>query len=484
MTAVPGQYAVEKDKIVAADRRALSHFGFAVTMSGEYAMIGTFSSAYIFEEQPGARWEQVAKLTNPEGGGAGFGRSLCMQGRYAFVGASGHDDATSELIPDAGAVFVYYRDATGRWTFSEKLTAPTRKASAFFGHAMSASDGLLAVGAYGHDNNRGAVFLFARDGQGKWVLTQEINASDKSSAYFFGKSLSLYERDLLVGAAAGGSKGRAYHFIRDDKNAWLENQKIDAPAEAASGFGRVVCVMHNAALISDESEKAVHAFNKDGRGVWKHTDLLKPNAQSADNLFGGSIALMGNIAVVGAAWEDEHQQGVVYLYKTTDSEKWQYLGKVIGSVSSPGDEFGYTLGVSNSKFIVGSYLDEKDETGANLLERAGSAYVFELSVPRPPVSAPNPNLIENCTPFLRDFRIPNVITPNGDPTNECFVIARLYDRTSLFVCDRYGRELYRNEDYSNDWCGENLPGGIYYWTIIQEKKHCSERLKGWVQILR
>jgi gliding motility-associated-like protein len=497
-----GQYAVERDKLVASDRRALSHFGYAASISDRYAIIGTFSSAYIFEEQMGGTWKEVIKLFNPEREQAGFGRSLFIHGRYAFVGASALDHTMPDgsLVTDAGGVFIYYRNESGKWILSEKIIAPDPQPSAFFGYSISASDNVLAIGAYGDSKDAqggdplegaGAVFLFTLNENGKWVQAQKIVPADRTASLFFGKSLAVTDDDLLVGASAQGTdpipfSGCVYYFSKGSGNVWSQAQKIIAPSpEQYKGFGRALQVFQRSAVISNESEKAAHIFQKDSTGVWKFTDALASTGTSVHNLFGGSVSISEKFAVVGAAWQDEQKQGAAYIYMRTDSGNWVILEKVVAPIRSSGDEFGYAVGLSNNKLIVGSFLDEKDESGENLLERAGSAYIFELHIPGAAViQPPPPPPVENCLPFTRDFIIPNVITPNGDAKNECFMIRDLYDRTSLFVSDRYGYEVYRNDNYSNNWCGGTLGPGIYYWTIVQYDKHCFERVKGWLHILR
>lgn len=481
-----GQFATEKDKIVASDRRAFSHFGYAVSMSDGYAIVGTFSNAYIFEEQGDGTWKEVIKLRSPEAEPGRFGRSLLIHGRYAFVGAATLDfeTHTGSVVIDAGAVFVFYRDESGLWVYSEKLVPSTPTASGFFGHTISASGDIVAIGSEGDSRNAGAVFLFALNANGEWTMTQRVTASDRPG--YFGKSVSVGGRNLLVGASASRSDGTVYYFAKGSDNVWREVQKITAPAGSFSGFGRAIHQFNGSAVISNEGEKTAHIFEQDAAGQWQFADVIQTTGSSNDNLFGGSVSSSDNMVAIGAPWEDEAKRGAVYLFKRNDSGKWPLFEKVVASIRSPGDEFGHSISLSNNKLLVGSYLDEKDEAGENWLERSGSAYIFEIRTPRTDVQPPKPRPkpVEKCPPFIRNSVIPNVITPNGDNKNECFRIFNLYDRTTIFICDRYGNEVYRDEDYNNDWCGGTLPPGIYYWTMIQQKGKCSEQLKGWVHILR
>lgn len=82
-----------------------------------------------------------------------------------------------------------------------------------------------------------------------------------------------------------------------------------------------------------------------------------------------------------------------------------------------------------------------------------------------------------------ELRIPNVFTPNGDGYNETFeVLGILPGKWSLEVYNRLGKAVYRQAGYQNDWRGEDLPAGVYYYLL--RDKDTPRRYRGWVQILK
>ncbi|MBU0487695.1 MAG: gliding motility-associated C-terminal domain-containing protein [Bacteroidetes bacterium] len=70
--------------------------------------------------------------------------------------------------------------------------------------------------------------------------------------------------------------------------------------------------------------------------------------------------------------------------------------------------------------------------------------------------------VNDCEVF-----IPNVFTPDGDGINESFGIDGIenYDHVSLLVYNRWGRKVYESNDYRNDWYGEKLSDGTYFYII-------------------
>ena len=65
--------------------------------------------------------------------------------------------------------------------------------------------------------------------------------------------------------------------------------------------------------------------------------------------------------------------------------------------------------------------------------------------------------------------IPNTFTPNGDGTNDTWVIEGLDATATVKVFNRWGAELYQSIGYPNPWRGEyngkKLPPGVYYYIV-------------------
>ncbi|MDZ7607518.1 MAG: gliding motility-associated C-terminal domain-containing protein [Cyclobacteriaceae bacterium] len=84
--------------------------------------------------------------------------------------------------------------------------------------------------------------------------------------------------------------------------------------------------------------------------------------------------------------------------------------------------------------------------------------------------------VSTVSPF-----VPNVITPNGDGTNDAFEI-RVDGQASLQIFNRWGLNVYKSDQYQNDWQGGDLASGVYFYEIVFSDKNT--RCNGWVQVLR
>jgi hypothetical protein len=88
-----------------------------------------------------------------------FGWSVSISGDYAVVGAYGDDDKGSA----SGSAYVFVRSGT-TWTEQQKLTASDGASTDFFGHSVSISGDTAIVGADGNDDkgiNSGSAYVFA-----------------------------------------------------------------------------------------------------------------------------------------------------------------------------------------------------------------------------------------------------------------------------------------------------------------------------------
>ena len=113
--------------------------------------------------------------------------------------------------------------------------------------------------------------------------------------------------------------------------------------------------------------------------------------------------------------------------------------------------------------------------------------------------SPDPNHDGNVSPSEptpvdlqrpKEF-IPGGFSPNGDGTNDRFVIENTgFKRLSLEVFNRWGNRVYRSNDYKNDWdgrctegisIGQDLPEGTYFYIVILDGK---EKFVGHITLKR
>ncbi|GAB2709937.1 hypothetical protein GCM10011495_27600 [Hymenobacter frigidus] len=81
---------------------------------------------------------------------------------------------------------------------------------------------------------------------------------------------------------------------------------------------------------------------------------------------------------------------------------------------------------------------------------------------------------------VKQHKIPNIITPNGDDQNPTFKIGP--DCTPrLQVFSRWGQQVFDSPTYHDEWAAVGQPDGVYYYLLSYPDGH---RVKGWVEVVR
>lgn len=85
----------------------------------------------------------------------------------------------------------------------------------------------------------------------------------------------------------------------------------------------------------------------------------------------------------------------------------------------------------------------------------------------------------DCSPYIKVY---NLFTPNRDGHNESFYVEGLKPgKWSLEIFDRWGGRIYYNKNYDNDFYGEGLGDGVYYYSL---NHHSGKKtIKGWFQVI-
>ena len=393
-------------KLTASDGSASERFGISVAVSGNTAVVGAphegspipteHGAAYVFT-RTGETWIQQAKLTAADGSeGDRLGFSVAVSGDTVVVGAFWDDSGDNA---DQGSAYVFTR--TGEtWTQQARLTAADGAASDQFGYSVAVSSDTAVVGATGGDvggkPDQGSAYVFTRTG-GTWSQAAKLTARDGSAGDALGQSVSVSNDTAVVGAVTSdgdaADQGSAHVFTRTG-GSWTEQAELTA-ADGSAGdqFGFWVGVDGDIAVVgapfddvSASDQGSAHVFTRTA-GTWTEQAELIASDGSAADLFGRSVAVSGDTILVGAQYDDvgaSIKQGSVYVF-TPAGGTWTEQTKLSASEGAAGALFGVSVAVSGETGLVGAGFET---VGANIHQ--GAAYVFrgdDVS-PQPERAAP------------------------------------------------------------------------------------------------
>lgn len=87
-----------------------------------------------------------------------------------------------------------------------------------------------------------------------------------------------------------------------------------------------------------------------------------------------------------------------------------------------------------------------------------------------------------------DLFVPNLFTPNGDGNNDTFEIRGidLFYADNLVIVNRWGNEVYKSNNYRNDWTGAGLSEGTYFYKLDVKEASDSKwtTFTGYVTLVR
>ena len=302
----------------------------------------------------GTAWSQQAKLTaSPVTGRDRFGLSVALSGSTAVVGAPFTNG------PAVGAAYVFVHTTTG-WSQQAKLTeGQAAGTGGYFGRSVALSGSTAII--CGHNG----AFVFVHTTTG-WSLQAKLLLTEANLAP------ALSGSTAVIGAPDDDSTdtGAAYVFVHTTTG-WSQQAKLTASNAATSDeFGYSVALSGSTAVIGAPFKNsyagAAYVFVHTTTGWSQQARLTASNAASNDN-FGGSVALSGSTAVIGAPGKNSYA-GAAYVFVHTTTG-WSQQAKLTASGAASDEGFGSSAVLSGSTAIIGA-------PGVNAFARPGAAYVF------------------------------------------------------------------------------------------------------------
>ncbi|WP_170068976.1 gliding motility-associated C-terminal domain-containing protein [Cecembia rubra] len=88
---------------------------------------------------------------------------------------------------------------------------------------------------------------------------------------------------------------------------------------------------------------------------------------------------------------------------------------------------------------------------------------------------------------INPFFIPNVFTPNGNGFNDTFEIVGInrFEKNELVILNRFGDEIFRAENYRNNWDANGIVPGTYFYILrTVDRFGVNHDFKGWIQVVK
>jgi len=337
LVAAPGILAndvdLEGDALTAMSGKRPSHGTLSLQCDGSFSytpyadFVGRDDFTYkAFDGQAGSDAATVSVFVNPIHHG--------QLGGTVFEDLDGNGVRDVDEPPVAGATVELQSmgdDSAGR--LLRVFSGPAPHAGDFFAYSMAAAGDRVLVGAY----RTGEAHLFDA---ATAELLQSFRNPTPATDNQFGYAVAAVDNRVLVGAPAGSSHER-----------WGDGSTTTASGGAAYLF--------------------------DGNTGKLLLTLRDPTTDSAGNLFGCSLAIVGDNLLVGAAGDDSgaDNAGAAYLF---DGASGELLQTFLDPTPDNGESFGISATAVGHNVLIGASLafdDEHPSPGA----AAGAAYLFDAT---------------------------------------------------------------------------------------------------------
>ena len=293
-----------------------------------------------------------------------------------------------------------------------------------------------------HLNESGDLLLSIDDANARYpvtidpVWTQQVyfKASNAQAQDWFGYSAALFEDTLVVGAphedssAAGvggnesdnssANSGAAYVFVRIGSS-WQQQAYLKASNPGGvDNFGYSVAVWGDTVVVGAPGERswatgvngeqfnndfidsgAAYVFFRAGGtfGSWSQQAYLKASNTGVFDEFGYSVAISGDLIVVGAPGESSSATGVngnqsdnsaegsgaAYTFGRGSIGTWSPIDYLKASNTGVEDGFGSSVAIDGATLVVGAPGENSNATGINGNQAdnsavdSGAVYVFK-----------------------------------------------------------------------------------------------------------
>jgi hypothetical protein len=198
------------DEVQASDGASPHRFGKAVSVSGNFVVIGADfkdsgkGGAYIYRYNGS---DLIDEVILEEIGTVSMGKSVDIDGNYAAVGAP--------TTTGQGEVFIYFYNGSS-WNLQQTLTTVS---NVRFGYSLSLDGDKLVVGSNAGSTDEGFIEIWKRTGS-SWNIEQTIVPPDSRPGDGYGKSVAIQGDNLVFGAPgvdynADNNVGAIYYYTFD-----------------------------------------------------------------------------------------------------------------------------------------------------------------------------------------------------------------------------------------------------------------------------
>lgn len=407
-------------------RNANDWFGFSVSIDDSFAIVGApqhgyddyndnfvsnNGAAWVFEKI-NSTWTSVSKLIEfgrDKNTGDKLGSSIACDGLTCVVGSpyNSYDDSLDasgtasytnlNYMANSGSAYIWeWNTTTSTWDFKQKIVASDRFAGEQFGSMVSISNEKILIGSRNTNTTiSSSAYLFEKTGTypTAWMESKKFT---NDAIQNYGNAVAIDQSTIAIAGTSSSESSvfkssvlDIYEFV---SNSWTNSASFYDESSYNEGYGYSIALdsTHGIVVVGaptrtmDETNTnpvtnagAVFVYTKN-KGTWASTQILANTGvdSSPGDKIGSAVSADGNVLAVASYNHSYDDKGTNFMAGAGAVWIWRYFGttptwnleqKIIPSDRAAGDNFGYSLSISNNTLIVGAPAKNNN---------AGSAYIF------------------------------------------------------------------------------------------------------------
>ncbi|MCD4748486.1 MAG: hypothetical protein K8R59_03855 [Thermoanaerobaculales bacterium] len=261
---------------------------------------------------------------------------------------------------------------------AHKLVFPELRHDARLGVSVATSGDTILAGARSDSDagvQAGAVLVFDRQ-DGVWQDSRVFTAADAAAWAHLGYSVAIDGTTAIGGAfkddQGGFEAGAIYALELEPASVNPVPIKYVAPnGSAGDRFGQSVAIHGDIVVVGAPEAQGhglVYVFEKNEFGLLTTQATLSAADGVSGDHFGDAVAVAGDFIVVGASLADAQGEnsGAAYVFERTGPAAWAQHTKLVLPFESTDALFGKSVAIDGSWIVVGAptLKDEAIKTGA------------------------------------------------------------------------------------------------------------------------
>ncbi|MDP6032977.1 MAG: hypothetical protein QGH04_03930, partial [Candidatus Marinimicrobia bacterium] len=199
-----------------------------------------------------------------------------------------------------GSVYIYSRNSIGGMDVDQLFPPIVNEVGYDFGYAIAVKQDLMVIGAPHRAKQVGRVFIYNKNSDSQWILSQSIAPNNGDWTKDFGSEVAIGEDVILIGDRdVHHGEGKVFTLYKEGEE-WRTGSPLNYNYINDDGhFGHSISIDGQKALIGSRDGNVAVQYDFDTiTHSWTESHVFSPYNYQSKGRFGFSVELSGEYAII------------------------------------------------------------------------------------------------------------------------------------------------------------------------------------------